>query len=258
VKTQNFHNTKSSISATHQQDEQIGRCAAEMLARLAAAGPNGLSKGGLELPSPSARAGTPYHQALKRLEKEGRIGNLGSPQKPRYVTAEHFRPLEIAYEQIAARAKEAGVRLSSNSGLTRGLRGAAVKKKADEALKLLVQEGVLLRLKWAGNPLYLHTSALPGPAHAGGPAAQKPVDREAIRRAYDETVRHFGYADVLILELHRRLGGDLESLKQALLADCRTGEAIPGVGDWSLSSEQERAAALYINGHPHLRIRLKG
>jgi hypothetical protein len=39
---------------------------------------------------------------------------------------------------------------------------------------------------------------------------------------------------------------------------CRSGDAIPGVGDWSLSSEKERTAALYINGHPHLRVRLKG
>jgi hypothetical protein len=245
------------MSATHPQDEQIARYAAEIRERLAAAGPNGLSKGSLKLPSPSSRAGKLYREALKRLEKEGRIGNLGSPRRPCYVTAEHFRPLEAAYEQIAARAEEAGVRLSSNRSLTKSLHGAT-KKKAGEALKLLVKEGMLLRLKWAGNPLYLHTSALPGQAPAGGPAAQTPVDRKALRHAYDETVSYFGYPDVPILELHRRLGGDLETLKQALLAACRTGEAVPGVGDWSLSSEQERAAALYIDGHPHLRIRLKG
>lgn len=244
------------MCAIQQQDGETGRYAATILERLAAAGPDGLNKGGLKLPSRNSRAGKLYDQALKRLEREGHIGNLGTSKRPRYVTAEHFKPLEIAYEQIAARTEEAGARLSSRTSLTKGLRGAA-KKKADEALKLLVNEKVLLRLKWAGRPVYLHMSALPKQA-ANGATGEKQLDHEAVRRAYRETVGHFGYADVPIFELHRRLGGDLEALKRSLLAACRSGEAVPGVGDWSLSSEQERAAALYINGHPHLRIRLKG
>jgi len=38
---------------------------------------------------------------------------------------------------------------------------------------------------------------------------------------------------------------------------CRAGRAVPSIGDWSLSSPAERGAALYINGRPHLRIRLR-
>lgn len=225
----------------------------DLLRRLDAAGERGLTPAELELPSPRSQAGRACREALRSLLERGEIGNLGTAQRPRYVSKAHFRPLEIAYEHIARIAREAGTRLSSKGALEKGLAGAA-KKRVDEALKLLVAEGVLLRLKWGSYLLYLHTSAV---AARAGTRDTRRIDPAALRRAYDETVREFGYPDVLIHELHLRLGGELEALKQALLDACRTGDAIPGVGDWSLSSEQERAAALYIDGRPHLRIRFK-
>lgn len=225
----------------------------DLLRRLDAAGERGLTTAELALPSSSSQAGRAHREALKSLLKRGDIGNLGTVRRPRYVLSAHFRPLEIAYEHIAHTAREAGTRLSSKAALEKGLSGAA-KKRVDEALKLLVAEGVLLRLKWGSHLLYLHASAVSGRSDARSASR---IDPAALRRAYDETVREFGYPDVLIHELHLRLGGELEPLKQALLDACQTGEAIPGVGDWSLSSEQERAAALYIDGRPHLRVRFK-
>ena len=60
-------------------------------------------------------------EAPKRLQKQGEIGNLGAPSKPRYVTAEHFRPLQLAYEHIESRARRTGIRLSSKTSLSKGL-----------------------------------------------------------------------------------------------------------------------------------------
>ncbi|HEX6994918.1 MAG TPA: hypothetical protein VF339_12305 [Gammaproteobacteria bacterium] len=233
--------------------EPAERFADDLLRRLDAAGERGLTSAELKLPSAGSRAGRACRGALQSLLRRGEIGNLGTAKRPRYVSIEYYRPLEIAYDHIAARAREAGTRLSSKTALAKGLSGAA-KERVDEALKLLVAEGALLRLKWGVHPLYLHASAVstrPKGHTANG------IDAAALRRAYDDTVREFGYPDVLIHELHLRLGGELEPLKQALLDACRTGEAIPGVGDWSLSSENERAAALYVDGRPHLRIRFR-
>lgn len=235
------------------EPESAGRFLDDLLRRLDAAGERGLTNAELGLPRASTREGRECRNALKSLLKRGAIGNLGTAQKPRYVASTHFRPLEIAYEHIARVAREAGTRLSSRSVLEKGLSGAA-KKRFDEALKLLVAEGVLLRLRWGAHLLYLHASAASPRAEA---RAANGIDTVALRRAYDDTVREFGYPDVLIHELHLRLGGELEALKQALLDACRAGDAVPGIGDWSLSSEKERAAALYIDGRPHLRIRFK-
>ena len=227
-------------------------CRRLILDRVGAAGPAGLTAGGLRLPSTGTRKGKACRRVLGALLTSGEVGNLGSVPRPRYVAAEHFNPLERAYDHMADAARQAGPRLRSRPMLVRGLTGA-VARKADEALRLLVDEGVLVRLKWAGNPLYLHAAALPG-AEPPRPAAP---DEAAVRRAYRETVSAFGYPDVSIHEVHKRLGGDLEGFKAVLLEASRAGRAVPAVGDWSLSSPEERAAALYINGHPHLRIRFR-
>lgn len=248
----------------HADGGSADRFECDLRERIAAAGAQGITAGGLRLPRSASQEGRSYRAALERLLARGDIGNLGTVQRPRYVGREHFKPLEIAHEHIAGRAREAGVRLSSKRSLAEGLRGAPA-TKADEALKLLVAEQELVRLRWAGRPVYVHASALPAAASPAAPrpaaapsAPERPtVEDAALRRAYQETVREFGYPDVLIHEIHLRLGGELEPLKESLRALCRIGQAVPGVGDWSLSTDPERAAALYIQGRPHLRIRLK-
>jgi hypothetical protein len=234
---------------------------AVILDRLNRAGAAGLTTTGLKLPKSGSRKGRVARDVLRLLIKDGDVGNLGSPRRPRYVTREHFRPLELAHAHLEARARERGVRLGSKTMLSRGL-GGAILNNVDEALKLLVAEGTLVRLSWSGRPVYVHAGALPHgdavapPAEPAG-VAPAVMDEAAIRRAYRETVREFGYPDVLIHEVFRRTGGELASFKAGLLEACRTGRAVPGVGDWSLSPSEAREAALYINGQPHLRVRFR-
>ncbi|NOZ11230.1 MAG: hypothetical protein GXP09_09360 [Gammaproteobacteria bacterium] len=246
------------------ENKLFSQCEREILERLADAGPKGLNKGGLRLPGKTSERGKACWKVLNRLLNDGEVGNLGTPKRPCYVTREHFKPLEIAYEHIENCAREAGVRLGSKRALLTGLSGAA-KKKFDEALKLLVAEGVLIRLKWAGKPVYLHVSALPQtasvkilhpPTKSATPEIKTP-DADAIRRAYQEAVNIVGYPDVLIHEVFLCLGGALEPFKQALLEACRSGWVVPSVGDWALVSPEERQSALLINGQPHLQIRIK-
>lgn len=190
---------------------------------------------------------------LRELLRSGEIGNLGARNRPRYVLREHYRPLELAYERIVDLTRVTPPKLLSKTQLKKSLKQPLL-GHADEALALLVKERRLLQLRWGNTLLYLAApTAAPQP---DGSADQ--VSWARISVAYRQTVEEFGYADVLIHEVHVRLGGALETLLNALKAGISQGKVITSVGDWSLSSEQERAAALYVNGRPHLRVRLIG
>lgn len=221
-------------------------CEQEILRLLGEAGAAGLSKTQLGIRAPKTSKATMLESLLKRRE----IANIGSDNKRRYVLAQYFQPLEMAYEHIETLSNQRGIKLSSQSFLTIELKGQ-FKKKADEALKLLVQEGKLIKLSYAGKPIYLHSSVLP----LASPPPPPLPSLDAIRKAYKETVTAFGYPDVRIHEVFLRLGGNLETFKATLKQACQEGITIPSVGDWALSSPDERNAALYVNGDPHLRIR---
>jgi hypothetical protein len=237
-------------------------CEERILERLTAAGSGGLTKTQLKLPSSGSERGKVCQAVLTRLEKQGKIGDLGTKAGHRYVMAQYYRPLEMAYEHVESIARDAGMTLRSKSYFEKGLSGAVI-KKIDEALKLLVGEGKLLRLRWSSYPVYLHASALPKMAMPPQPAGvessvDQAISNADVLRAYHETVAELGYPDVLIHEVFLRLGGDLDAFKTYLMDACRQGRALASVGDWSLSSPEERKAALYINGQPHLRIRFEG
>ncbi len=235
-------------------------CEQTLLDRLSAAGAEGANTTALKLPAASTQKGKACRQALRKLLKAGQIGNLGSPSRPRYVIAEHYKPLEIAYELIAQQVKDAGLRLQSKTALAKRLRGAPA-KQLDAALKLLVAEGILLRLNWAGRPVYLHRASVSVPANPqpSDPAVMQtiPAQQAEILEAYQQAVREFGYPDVLIHEVFTRWHGDLETFKQILIDACRQGTAIPSAGDWSLATAEERDAAIMLDGRPQLRIRFK-
>jgi hypothetical protein len=82
------------------------------------------------------------------------------------------------------------------------------------------------------------------------------LDRKQLWESYRKAVGEAGFSNVLIEEIRAQLDAPLHALKALLLEECRAGRAVPSLGDWSLSSEMARAAAIVINGRPHLRIRL--
>jgi len=224
-------------------------CEQDILRCLAESGATGLNKAQLGVCGPK----TTKANALKSLEERREVINLGSSNKTQYVLAQYFQPLEMAYVHIETLSNQNGIQLASKSSLIEALKGK-IKQKADEAIKLLVQEGRLIKLSCRGNPVYLNASALPQTQPVFKPT--EPPSLTAILKAYRETVAKFRYPDVLIHEVFLRLGGDLEALKLALKHLCQEGKAVASTGDWSLSSTEMRAAALDVNGHPHLRIRI--
>lgn len=223
-------------------------CKDRIISRLRDAGAMGLTRSGLGIRGKKDTA-TAYLDALDVLERELRIGNLGTPSTPRYVAREHYRPLELAYAHVEAKAVPGNPKLYIASELRRGLKGA-IKDKADEAITLLARDGKLLRFVRGNTAFFLHTTAL------GGSVSAKPtLTRDQVLAAYREIVKATGLSNVLIEHLRRRLQVPMDELADLLVEECRAGRAVPSRGDWQLASEATRAAAVDIDGQAHLIIR---
>lgn len=226
-----------------------------LLRLLAEAGTQGLPRGRLT-GRPGTRAGQALLAALRQLEAERAVGNLGYAQRPRYVLACHFNPLERAYAALLATAgagKSGTIPLYTRDNLVLPLPAGALRHHGDQALRLLLQEGLLVAAKRGNATFYFARRLLPEPVTA----APDP-DLERLTAAYRSLRQEQGYRDVLIADLHRALGEEvpLKELKARLLEMCRQGGAVPTPGDPSLSSKRERKAALEIGGQLYLRIRL--
>lgn len=77
-----------------------------------------------------------------------------------------------------------------------------------------------------------------------------------IVRALQKIADEKGYDSALIHELHQRVGGPLAGLKDTLAAMAEKGQVVLDVGDASLSTPEEQAAAIDIRGEPHHRVRV--
>ena len=239
-----------------------------ILGKLEAAGASGLGKGGLGIKAGKSLGA----RALKALEAERRVANLGTPRKTRYVLAEFYRPLELACGRIEANAKKVGssrsgiLELLSRKDLEKGCEGE-IRRKVAEALDLLVKEERLLRFRRGRFIFFVHAEKLSGTApgipseEPAKPATDAPpvpaaLDRGELLAAYQRLVRRLGYTNVEISALRREAGCSMDLLKQFLLEASRQGRAVLSLGDWSVSSEETRAGAVELFGKPHLLVRL--
>jgi hypothetical protein len=244
----------------------------EILGKLEAAGAPGLGKGALGIKHGKSLGA----RALKALEQDRKIANLGTQRKTRYVLAEFYRPLELACGRIEWNAKEAGssrsgvLDLLSRKDLEKGCEGE-VRKKVDEAIAWLVKERRLFGFRRGRSIFFVHAekvrgaapgipAAEPVRAAADAPAGPPPVsarlDRREILAAYQRLARRLGYSNVEISGLRREAGCSMDSLKGFLVEESRQGRAVLSLGDWSVSSEETRAGAIELFGKPHLLVRL--
>ena len=243
-----------------------------IVGKLKEAGASGLGKGGLGIKDAKSLGA----RALKALQEERRVANLGTPKKTRYVLAEFYKPLELACGQIEANAKKASssrsgiLELLSRKDLEKGCEGQ-IRKKVDEAIDWLVKEQRLLRFRRGRSIFFVHAEkirgaavGIPSPEPAKTVAAEPVetlpalagVDRRGIRAAYQRLARRLGYSNVDISGLRREAGCSMDALKHFLLDESRQGRAVLTLGDWSVSSEETRAGAIELFGKPHLLVRL--
>jgi len=238
-----------------------------ILGKLREVGASGLTKGGLGVKDAKSVGA----RALRALEEERQVANLGTLKKTRYVLMEFYKPLEIACDQVETNAREPRssrpeiLELLSRKDLERGCEGE-IRKKVDEAIDWLVKEGKLLRFRRGRNTYCVHADHVkallldeeaPRIERTGTPIPRLVLGRPQVLGAYRRVKERLGYSNVEIYELQRELGAPMDQLKEFLLEGSRRGTAVLSLGDWSLSSEETRSGAIDIFGKPHLLVRFR-
>ena len=238
-----------------------------IITKLSKAGPIGLSKSKLGVKD----AKSPSGRALKELLTDRRLANLGTRSRTRYVLMEHFKPLELACEQIEKNAKgtkpgRAGqIQLLIRKDLEKGCEGE-VRKKVDEAIDWLVKEQKLLRAQRGRTFYYLSADRVRAlfmeqaelPISEPEPLEEEfALDKGTVFAAYLRVRGRLGYSNIEISELRKELGVPMDRLKSFLVEQSRLGNAVLSLGDWSVSSEAVRSGAIELYGRPHLLVSFK-
>jgi len=99
------------------------------------------------------------NEAIEALEKEQKIGNLGTAKKSRYVLQEFNTPLELACEIIEKKAMSAGTALFSRTKLVRhnDFPAGKVRANRNKAFDKLVEEKRLSEIKRKSLTYFVHT-----------------------------------------------------------------------------------------------------
>ncbi|VVM06207.1 hypothetical protein MAMC_00991 [Methylacidimicrobium cyclopophantes] len=214
---------------------------------LGKAGSKGLTRSRLAPAAKPEAGGT-----LEALLRQGAVVRLGSASKARYFLARCAPTARQAVEAIDRRAAQSPARLF----LEKELGKFCSKAEAfflREAVQELVQKGILLRLTRGKTLYYTHREAL----GSRDRTEIRDFDPARVCDAYRALMEEGRILNVRILALASRAQAPLDSLKAWLLEESRAGRAHLSRGDWSLASEEEREAAISLDGQPHLLVRLE-
>ncbi len=226
---------------------------AVILAKLEAAGKQGLQTS--KMPDSKKQRGT----VLAQLEAERKIGNLGSKKSGRYVLTEYFKPLELAAEHIEALATPGKATVFTLSKLQQKT-GGAVKEQIQKAINILTKEKKLILVKVGQTNYWIHAASLrpllTEEMESFPPEGPESVMSSDLGPAYERAKEKEGFPDVLISALLKESGLTVARLHEELPRLARSGKAVLSLGDYSLSDEEERAAALRLDGRTYLRVRL--
>lgn len=243
-----------------------------MLEKARQAGAAGVSKSKFG----TFKTGSAGAQAFVALVREGALQNLGTAQRARFVTAEFFRPLEMAYQAILEKVAREGIKPWSRAKLEAGLTGA-IKARVADATDLLVEERRLVPVRFGAGRQYLSVKKIMewvgeagAPEEEALPQASQPaaaplappalsLDELTARviEAYRAVRDRIGYPDVEILAVREAAGLNQGEIESALSELGAQGRAILSGGDFSLASEAERAAAIDLLGRPQLMVRIE-
>lgn len=123
-------------------------------------------------------------------------------------------------------------------------------------MERLQADGRLLALSHGESVFFAFAAALRERLAAPEGTTASPVD---LLETYRRLVRESGgFPDVKISALARALGpAAARDLSQRLIGAWRTGDAMLSLGDWSLASEEMRAAAVEMDGEKYLLVRFE-
>ncbi len=193
-------------------------------------------------------------QTLKALIVEGSIVRLGSSRKALYFLKDASPTPQQAIGALDRGSAQFPGRLFLGRELKRFCTGAQ-ELFFDEALVQLVEEGKLIRLRRSQSVYYTHRDGI-----LPQPGQDRSFESQKVLKAYQSLVEEKGLIDVKIAALQIRAGVPLPDLQNWLVEESRMGRAHLSRGDWSLSTEEERRAAVYLDGRdgqPYLRVRLE-
>jgi hypothetical protein len=94
---------------------------------------------------------------------------------------------------------------------------------------------------------------------AGAPSSRRAspsLDRGSLVRAYEQLSRKRRSPNIIVAELQRESGVELGALQGWLLDECLAHRAVPLLGEPAHATAEELAAALVVDGRPHLYVRL--
>jgi hypothetical protein len=75
--------------------------------------------------------------------------------------------------------------------------------------------------------------------------------------AYQRVRQRLGYSNIPIYELQQESRMSPDQIRALILEESRRGNAVLSLGDWSLSSDAVRSAAIDIRGDRYLLVRFK-
>lgn len=225
-----------------------------VIRKIAASGSGGVSPGKL-----GASAGSPIAAAVRQLEKQKAIANIGSKKRPRYVLMEFAPNLETVGEKIAVMAEGKPDNLFSKNAFLNAF-GSLEKKFVPEALTWLAEDRRIRKLLYGRRALYLYAGrALPeeNPDASDTGAANIAEDEEKIIRSYSGIVDPAKGPYITVESLFRETGLSWDRFVSAVLSMSERGIAVPGRGDLSFTSNREREFTLTIGNEPYFLIRIR-
>lgn len=282
--------TMSDFSLTDSNDLTVYR--ESILRQLTEAGEHGLALTKLVSRKSAER---PYQEkALKELEKSNAIKSLRQGKSTRYWLTSSL-PAQVSPEEKADEVlrrtfpeQRTGRLFSVTRIRDELLKGLTIPDSAiHTCLRVMEQEGLILKLFEGTKTLYAYAPALRtllgtvSPAAPVTPAAATapiitppkpepapsrtirasdaplPVTNQRVIEAYRSVRLQRRLPDVEIARLQEVLHCTAEELKPVVARLCDQGIFIPGKGDWSFATPAARAAAVLIQGDPHLFVRMK-
>ncbi len=240
--------------------------AEEMLEALRLAGTQGLTGAALHLEKPSPKSAK--GRAQKAPPRRAAIDALVASGRVLFEKRRYFLPApKPTVEGVAGKLREIGPTegqptLWTGPELARKLT-AAEQPLFEDAIELLLAAREVIALARPKASFFAFAEPLKAALSAESPAAETApeppaVNRDSVLTAYYKLVRESGgFPDIKISALQKALGPAAPGKLAGVLIDLwREGAANLSLGDWSLASEEMRAAAVELDGEQYLLVRI--
>jgi hypothetical protein len=210
------------------------------------------------------------------LESEGEIVVDRNGAKPKYYL-KGLAPELPSLEGVCARLEEFATakypEMFSDAELKKQLSKAEA-ALLGRAIYWMVSQRELVRLRNGKTVFFASGRALRSALGEGAPeipanpspnreapsesiAPSEGINAGAIHAAYGALAERSGFPSVKIAALQRESGVSLPGLHEWLRDEYQRGRAVLSFGDWSLSDEATRAAAIEIRGEHFLLVKLR-